>query len=285
MKGYKGFNKNLTCLGFQYEEGQTYKHEGNIELCDSGFHFCQNPFDVLDFYNLCDSEFTEVEASGEIKSNNQKTVTNEIKIGFRLGLKGFIDAAFSFLWNQCKTEQISSGGFSDLAASGGFSKLAASGYSSKLAASGGFSDLAASGYSSKLAASGDYSKLAASGDYSKLAASGYSSQLAASGDSSQLAASGDSSLLAVSGDYSKLAASGYSSQLAVNGQYSVGAAIGINNKIKATLGCWITLAEWKWDGERHAPKCVKSAQIDGEALKADTWYKLEKGEFVEIADE
>ena len=123
---------------------------------------------------------------------------------------------------------------------------------------------------------------AASGNYSQLAASGNYSQLAASGNSSQLAASGDYSQLAASGNYSKLAASGDCSQLAASGDNSIAAGIGINNRAKAAAGSWIVLAEWKREGGKWIPVCVKAGKIDGENLKADTWYKLKDGEFVEL---
>ena len=259
MKGYKAFNKDMTCLGFQFEEGQTYETDKAV-ICKSGFHFCKNPLDVLNYYNLCESEFAEVESLGETQAQDEdsKVCTTKIKIGARLSLSDFIKASVKFLLEKDA------------------SQLAASGDSSKLAASGDSSQLAASGY---------YSRLAASGDHSKLAASGYSSQLATSGDSSRLAASGNSSRLAASGDHSKLAASGDYSQLEITGSNSVGAAIGVNNTIKASLGCWITLAEYKWDGRKNVPVCVKSVQVDGEIIKADTWYKLSNGNFVECNQE
>lgn len=50
IKAYKGFNPDMTCRGFKYEVGKEYEHEGHVELCESGFHACENPFDVLDFY-------------------------------------------------------------------------------------------------------------------------------------------------------------------------------------------------------------------------------------------
>ena len=129
------------------------------------------------------------------------------------------------------------------------------------------------GETGETAASGHNSKLAASGDYSQLAASGGFSQLAASGDNSQLAASGDNS---------QLAASGHNSKLAASGDYSIAAGIGINNRAKAAAGSWIVLAEWKIEGRKWIPVCVKAGKIDGENLKADTWYKLEDEEFVEL---
>ena len=105
------------------------------------------------------------------------------------------------------------------------------------------------------------------------------SKLAASGDRSKLAASGDFSQLAASGDRSKLAASGDRSKLELNGLKSVGANIGVNGKIKGKKGDWIVLAEYD---ENILPICVKSAQIDGEKIKEDTFYQLKNGEFVEI---
>ena len=93
--------------------------------------------------------------------------------------------------------------------------------------------------------------------------------------SSKLAASGESSQLAASGDYSKLAASG---------KHSVVAGIGINNIAKAVKGCWITLAEWRFDSEedKYIPVCVKTEYVDGERIKENTFYKLENYEFVEV---
>ena len=87
---------------------------------------------------------------------------------------------------------------------------------------------------------------------------------------------------AASGDAAKLAASGYAAKLAASGKNSVVAGIGIKNIAKAALGCWICLAEWKYDGDKYNPVCVKAAQVDGEKIKPDTFYKLENGEFVEV---
>ena len=82
MIGYKGFNKDMTCRGFQYEVGQTYGIDGNIELCSRGFHFCKKMSDVHNYYNLQDSDhiFCEIEAIGDVKEGNDKCVTNKIKI-------------------------------------------------------------------------------------------------------------------------------------------------------------------------------------------------------------
>jgi hypothetical protein len=174
ITAFKAFDKDLKCRGFQYEVDKTYKHEGQVVPCESGFHFCENPLDVLDYYPLdTATRFAVVKASGQIKTEGNKSASAEISISAELKFPQFVVAAVDFIKSACNFESKPAG--------------TASGDSSKLAASGDYSQLAASGYSSQLAASGDYSKLAASG---------YSSQLAASGDYSQLAASGENSIAA-----------------------------------------------------------------------------------------
>ena len=116
-------------------------------------------------------------------------------------------------------------------------------------------------------------------ELAKLAASGNFSQLAASGNFSQLAASGYGSQLAASGNFSQLAASGYESKLSASGEGSVVANIGIGGIAKGAKGNWITLAEWKYDGNKYDPLAVVTKQVDGEEIKADTWYKLVDGKF------
>ena len=116
------------------------------------------------------------------------------------------------------------------------------------------------------------------GNYAQIGSSGYSAQIGSSGNYAQIGSSGDSAQIGSSGD---------SAKIDISGNDSVGAAIGIDSVIKGAVGNWITLAEWVYDNDkqRYIPVCVKSAQIDGEIIKADTWYKLSGGEFVEVTDE
>ena len=239
IKGFKAYNKDMTCKGFKFEEGKTYETK-RAKCCETGFHLCTNPFDVLDYYDLTDSVFSEAEALGKIDRHDEdsKIATTKIKIGAKLSFGGFVNACVSFLLETTKRKN-------------------KTGNSAKLAASGNSAQLAASGNSAKLAASGDWAQLAASGDWAKLAASG---------------------------DWAQLAASGNSAQLELNGKDSVGAIVGFAGKIKAKKGCWITLAEWKQNSDgRYVPVCVRSAQIDGEKLKKDVWYRLVDGEFKEVS--
>ena len=80
MKGYKGFNKDMTCRGFQYEQGKTYE-TGIVELCHSGFHFCEKLKDCFNFYDADGSIFCEIEAEGNIVGDGKKCACSKITIG------------------------------------------------------------------------------------------------------------------------------------------------------------------------------------------------------------
>lgn len=82
MRGYKGFDKDLKCRGFQYEIGEEYEHKGDIKLCKEGFHFCKSIIDVKDYYDITDENYRlcEIEAIGEVIEGDDKCVTNKIKI-------------------------------------------------------------------------------------------------------------------------------------------------------------------------------------------------------------
>ena len=284
MKGYKGFDKGLTCRGYNFKENNIFEEE-KAEICKSGFHFCKNPLDILDYYDLIDTDgniidFAEVEALDKtFTDDNKKFCTKKIKIGAKLNLKEIIKTSFDFLWE----ENTKSGDESKIATSGYGSKIATSGYGSRIATSGDESKIATSGDGSQIATSGYWSKIATSGYGSKIATSGYGSRIATSGDESQIATSGDESQIATSGDGSRIATSGDGSKIALTGKNNVGANIGVYGMIKGKIGDWITLAEYNYDECCNCVcVCVKSAQIDGVSIKEDTWYKLKNGEFVEV---
>ena len=81
VKGYKVFNPDWTCRDFQYEVGETYEHDGNIELCGSGFHFCIEAVDCFNYYGFdSKNKVAEVEAIGLVETGDDKSVTNKIRI-------------------------------------------------------------------------------------------------------------------------------------------------------------------------------------------------------------
>ena len=99
IRGFKGFDKDLKCRGFQYEIGKDYEHEGEVKCCERGFHFCENPFDVFRYYSPCDSRYCEVECDGNAdKANDDSNVaTSHIHISSEIGLNGLIKAGVKFI--------------------------------------------------------------------------------------------------------------------------------------------------------------------------------------------
>lgn len=93
----------------------------------------------------------------------------------------------------------------------------------------------------------------------------------------QIGSSGDSAQIGSSGDYAKIDSTGEDSVIMCAGNSSIA---------KAKVGSWITLAEWKWSDEkkRDVPVCVKTEYVDGENIKADTWYQLKNRKFVEVTE-
>lgn len=97
IKTYKGFNKDMTCRGFQYEEGKEYEEE-SVEVCDHGFHACEYPLDCLNYYSPNESVYHEVEQRGEIQKHNEdtKVASTKIKIGAEISIAGLVKAAIEY---------------------------------------------------------------------------------------------------------------------------------------------------------------------------------------------
>jgi len=102
VKAYKGFDKNMQCRGFQFKEGETYKHEGEVKCCESGFHSCENPLHVLQFYPAGASRFAEVEIDGKTEKENTKNVSEKISIKSEINLKALIELGFKFIFEKIK---------------------------------------------------------------------------------------------------------------------------------------------------------------------------------------
>jgi hypothetical protein len=210
-KGIKAFNKGLICRNKQYSENTIFEENVQPELCSKGIHYCENPLDTLDYYDLCTSEFAEIEDLGDSVTDGNKTATNKIKIGVKIDLPTFIKASISFIWEKCFDQKMI-----------------------------------------------DECNKISSGDNTKNASSGYNTKNASSGYNTQNASSGDNT------------------SEEITGNNCVVASIGKYSKIKASLGTWITLAEYD---SNNICILVKSAQIDGKKLKADTWYVLKDKKF------
>ena len=212
-KGYKAFNPGMICNDKQYAENTDYEEVGG-KICEKGMmHYCVNPFDVLNFYDLVDesgkfSDFAEVNALDQpISGSDGKFATKKLHIGAKLSFAGFIKACIDYT----KEQTIVNMPKSDVT-------------------------------------------------------------------------TGDSAQICSSGDCAKIGSSGHCAKIDSTGVDSVICCAGHGCTVKAKIGSWITLAEWEYSEEkgRSVPRCVKTEYVDGEKIKADTWYRLKNGEFVEV---
>ena len=102
IRGFKGFDKDLKCRGFQYEVGKTYEQEGEAVCCEKGFHFCENPLEVFYYYPPCTSRFCQVEGGGSVDKSeaDSKVATSHIHISEEIGLNGLIDEGVKYILNK-----------------------------------------------------------------------------------------------------------------------------------------------------------------------------------------
>ena len=119
IKAYKGFNKDMTCRGFQYEEGKDYE-TNSVKVCKKGFHACEYPLDVFHYYEPSKSVFHEVELDGDIDKDidNTKVSSTKIHIGARLDIVGLVNASIDYVKSKCAKENNSTGDWSANSATG-----------------------------------------------------------------------------------------------------------------------------------------------------------------------
>ena len=187
----------------------------------------------------------------------------------------------------------SSGDYAQIGSSGDYVKIGSSGDYAQIGSSGDCAQIGSSGDYAQIGSSGDYAQIGSSGDYVKIGScglcthigsSGHCAKIGSSGDYAKIGSSGDCAQISSSGDCAQISSSGDCAQIDSIGGDSVIMCTGNNSRVKATVGSWITLAEWVWNDEkkRNVPICVKTEYVDGERIKTDTWYKLENGAFVEV---
>ena len=230
MKAYKGFNKDMTCRGFRYEEGKTYETD-TAELCKSGFHACINPLDVFGYYNPAKSVYHEVEIddNGQREEDDSKVVGKKITIGARLDVAGICKAHFEYVKSQCSPAESTSAGDKESASAGNYGSACA-----------GESGSASAGYRGS----------ASAGNHGS-------------------------------------ASAGESGSAVSRGSVSVdknGAALvrGNGAKAKGGIGSLLVIVEENKTDYNIADWCA--AVVDGENIKANTWYCVKDGKFVEVEE-
>ena len=160
MKGYKVFKKGLICKDKQYAENTVFEEE-KMKVCESGMHFCPNPFNVLDHYGFVDengsmNEFAEVEALADTDTDDgKKYCTTKLKVGAKLSFAGFVKACVDFVMENTQFEVESDKNDENVICSKEKgAKIGSSGYYSKIGSSGDYSQIDSTGEDSVICCAG-----------------------------------------------------------------------------------------------------------------------------------
>ena len=322
IKAYKAFDKDLSCRGFKYEVGKEYEETGDIKACEKGFHACPYPLDVFGYYTPAGSRFCEVYQGGKIDdSESDKVCSSKIRIGAELDIKGLVKAAVSYVKERCTNEcnadpgkpatagdsgaatagyrGAATAGDSGAATAGNYGAATAGNYGAATAgyrgaATAGNYGAATAGYrgaatagdrgaatagDSGAATAGNYGA-ATAGDRGAATAGNYGAATAgyrgaATAGDSGAATAGDSGA-ATAGNYGAATARGKAS----TGFNGLSVARGSNVQVKGGIGAILVIAEER--GDTYDIVDWKAVLVDGEVVKADTWYRLENGELVEV---
>ena len=282
MRAFKGFNKDLTCRGYQYEEGKEF-HTERAECCDTGFHACEYPLDCFGYYDPAHSVFHEVELSGEMDKSrdNTKVCATDIKIGARLSIAGLVKMAIDFTMSKVNKEVGSDERH-------GFAS--ATGYKGASSATGDY------GASS---ATGNCGASSATGNCGASSATGYKGASSATGDYGASSATGDYGASSATGNCGASSATGYKGASSVSDPTGVAVAWGHEARAKGCKGAHLILSDWKYVGARYSDgdymdpydkeswelTGAKMAVVDGEKIKEDTYYRCIEGEIVEVTED
>ena len=242
IKAYKAFDKDLSCRGFKYEVGKEYEETGYIKACEKGFHACPYPLDVFGYYAPAGSRFCEVEQSGKIDDSESDKVCSS-KI--RIGAELDIRGLVKAAVSYVKERCTN-----ECNAEPGKPATAGDGGA---ATAGNYGAATAGNYG---AATAGYRGAATAGDRGA-------------------ATAGDGGA-ATAGNYGAATSRGKAS----TGSNGLSVARGSNVKVKGGIGAILVIAEERDD--TYDIVDWKAVVVDGEVVKADTWYRLENGELVEV---
>ena len=327
---YKGMDANMQCRGYQYEVGKEYETDEAV-ACEAGFHACEYPLDVFNYYPPAKSRYFGVKQSGKISKSGEdtKVASTKIKIVAEIGIAGLVKAAVEYTKARAKEEPgghatgyrgaASATGYRGAASATGYRGAAsATGYRGAASATGYRGAASATGNQGAASATGNRGAASATGDHGAASATGYrgaasatgnqgaasatgyqgaasatGNQGAASATGNQGAASatgyqgaasatGNQGAASATGNRGAASATGDHGAASATGRAGVALAAGAECKAKGALGCAICVVErGEWDGETYPIINIKAAIVDGDIVKADTYYKLINGEFVE----
>ena len=288
IKSYKAFDENMQCRGFQYEVGKEYDMDGDIQCCKRGFHACESPMEVWDYYDMLTSRFAEVEQSGKISTGTDSTkiCSSHIKIKAELKLADIINIGVEWLKDLTAPSKVkadgaelndngvrgakigSSGNHAQIGSSGDSAQIGSSGDSAKIGSSGYYAQISSSGDSAKIGSSGGSAKIGSSGGSAKIGSSGYYAQIGSSGDSAQISSSGDSAKIGSSGNHAQIGSSGDSAKIGSSGN---SAQIGSSGD-SAKIGSSGNSAKIDSTGEDSVIMCAGEGSVA--KAKIGSWITL-----------
>ena len=300
MKAFKGFNKDLTCRGYQYEEGKEF-HTERAECCDTGFHACEYPLDCFGYYDPAHSVFHEVELSGEMdkSGDNTKVCATDIKIGARLSIAGLVKMAIDFTMSKVNKEAGSDERHGFASATGNCGASSATGYYGASSATGYCGASSATGYCGASSATGNCGASSATGYYGASSATGYCGASSATGNCGASSATGYCGASSATGNCGASSATGYKGASSVSDPTGVAVAWGHEARAKGCKGAHLILSDWKYVGARYSDgdymepydkeswelTGAKMVVVDGEKIKEDTYYRCIEGEIIEVTED
>ena len=279
MKVYKGTDRQMKCRGMQYALGETAVFDGEPHLCKAGLHACEQPIDVLNHYAPNASRYFEADAeevTDERESDDSKIVAKKMTLKAEIGVPGLVKAQIEYVKNQIGFEDAikRANAEKENHATGNQGAASATGYRGAASATGDRGAASATGYQGAASATGNQGAASATGDQGAASATGNRGAASATGYQGAASATGNRGAASATGDQGAASATG---------KAGVALAAGYECKAMGALGCAICCVErGEWDGEAHPIIAVKAAIVDGEKIKADTWYRLKNGEFEEV---
>ena len=290
VTAFKGFNKNMQCRGYQFEVGKTFTHDGEVKACEGGFHACEYPLDVFNYYAPSDSRFARVDQIGDISRHDEdsKAASRSISIKAEISIPSLITAAFEFINTRCEpaSSEHATGHRSASSATGYSSASISTGDRSASSATGDRSASSATGYCSASISTGDRSASSATGYCSASSATSHSSASISTGDRSASSATGHSSASSATGHSSASLANGWSStsEITPSPEYkqlhAVAAAFGGESRVRAPEGSAIVLCYRNNEGHLIH---IRASKVGDNGIKPNVWYSLDKNcEFVEV---
>jgi|LFRM01.2.fsa_nt_gb hypothetical protein len=217
MKGFKGFNAKLQCRDFQFEIGKEYEEQG-ARRCEYGFHFCENPLDVLKYYPPADSRYCEVEGSGEIDTGeidarqDSKVAASKLKVEAEIGLQGLIEEGVRYIKSKVDWEndkETNTENYSAATNTGDYSAATNTGNRSAATNTGNCSAATNTGYQSVATNTGTCSAATNTGNCSVATNAGDHSAATNAGNHSVATNAGHYSAATNTGHYSAATNTGY----------------------------------------------------------------------------